>query len=441
MINKIKITVVLITALILITTFMRMQTRLTKALSMIAEVTIQEQVAAKQSMRQGVTAFASLSPATGVRRGAGLDGKAFNGARSSSVFGQLPRSVAKELPKELSSQTSYGALTASLLRQYVGRLFFALAANLPAAICAALFAYVLAALEQAFAFMGRSTAARLCVLPCDVLPNILWILPLTTAARWIYSAQPESNSFFYQIIIGDYWQYSTFLLYQFLIYFGFSLFLLIFMYRQNYGLLRDCTPIIEAERLQGLGLASIYRTLFIHTFLRGVFLRQILFCSLFVFLMDFAFLSVANINQAYSTPTVFSEAARFSHQQQKAEVSSRNFNGIAHFEVVNLVLDTDSFSEPLQDLAAEVRTRPELMLDQHWRHQLSNFCKDQYSEIQDLCPDELTSKSWLSITPLLVENVFFMVMRNYYWSMNILVICVFFVLNIVVVDLKVLLNG
>ena len=157
--------------------------------------------------------------------------------------------------------------------------------------------------------------------------------------------------------------------------------------------------------------------------------------------MDFAFLSVADVNQAYSTPTVFSETARFSQQQRRAEVSSRNVQGVTHMDLVESILNNHNLRGTILDVAAEIKIGPELILDREWRGRLRNKCEEQISENKYLCPNELTSQMWVSGTSLLIENVFFMAMKDFYWSLNILVICIFFMLNLIVVDLKVFLNA
>ena len=258
MVGNTKLVLASVTVLLLVFSFVRINDGLTKVLSNIVgiEEFKQGQLAQKHASGVGTFGQRAIKKSKGVV--ANVTRKFFEPSLSSKISTALPRSVRKELAFDQSSRMFQDSfLTAGILTQYFNQLAFAFAATLPAAVLAALAAYLLAAFEQALAFLGRSTSARLSILPFDVIPYILWVFPMTSVARWIYSTQPETDGVFYQFVISDYWQFSSHFIYQFLIYFGFSMFLFIFMYRQNYVLLRENILIIESERLQNNLLSTV----------------------------------------------------------------------------------------------------------------------------------------------------------------------------------------
>jgi len=392
--------------------------------------------------KKGSSAFGATSGigAFGTRHKSG-----FNADQSDSVghgkFQGIPSGIAAEIsaasenPLEIKEVT-----TGDYWLAYGDQLLYTASASVPAALIVALSAYIMSVLESVLKFGGWARVANLVSQPFELLPNIFWILPFATLARWLYSLQPESGSLFYDIVVSETAQSIVSWTYQYLIYLGFGFFLLIFFFRENSRKLTECEQIIESEKLMGTGAVSLYLSLFINAFFKQIFIRQLAFCTLFIFLMDFAFLTIIDVNQAYSTATVFSESARLQHSQKTAEQEIKNQGKENYSGFLQALSDNRSDNNILSSLIDAVQSNPSLLLSPDWRRKYQSVCRNEGTVRMTDCLPGDTRYEWQVLPESQFRNVYFQEVSSFYFRQNVLIIFVMFIAIFSIFDCRILID-
>jgi hypothetical protein len=383
------------------------------------------------------TSFGSISRegAFGSKTGGGFGGA--SKAQGAPATSDVPLSVAAEIGTMTSSDKGFSDFSALIFwKSYVRQLAFTTITAAPAALLVALLAFFMSTIESVLKFDGRSKLGNMISQPFEILPNIFWILPFATLARWLYSLQPDSDSIFLDFVISEPVQTFVSWAYQFLVYLGFGFFFLIFFYRENQRRLIEFEQVIESEKLMGSNVVSIYLSLFVNAFLKQLFFRQVAFCTLFIFLMDFAILAVINVNQAYSVATVFSESARMEREHLESDQQLQNLNR-ASYSRFFANMDLQTWKEtPLKPVIMKVKTEPALLLSPGWRAEYNSICLKLNAKSRAECLPGNMPHEWMDLPDSQFENVYFQRVSSFYFYQNILLIFILFIVIFTVFDSK-----
>lgn len=321
--------------------------------------------------------------------------------------------------------------------QYFGELAYAFLLILtPAFLVCALSFLIACLLEELDRRWSRLGIADFIVEAIDSLPYILWSIPFIYGAVQLREMWRPRSSY-------PGWLHFS------ILFFGFSLFLMLFFIRQNRRKLRDlgASGMVDGLRVTGIGTVRLYSRIFRFQFFRRLFSRQFLYAMVFIMLFDFSFCSIHEAYQSTQKKTVF---ARGGHLLDRATVlkadlklSTNNESYATSLERLSGLLPGN---HPGQELIRGLIRREELIFQPDRRKALADVLKKELANAWERDEKERfkklnTLKSKLSFfSSLEQETAFTSSLAYFYTGMNGAFIFLLFFIIFIKFDIRGLLD-
>lgn len=342
-------------------------------------------------------------------------------------------------------------------RGYLTKLVYTVLLVAPPAILMCLICYILSCVYEEMNRKGWRWATVWSMEIIDALPYILWVIPFVYLAGWFMTGGQDLTRLvqnglngMLDLVGAGYrvrleFPYAVYIMTYFL---GFSLFLLLFFFKQNVRKIKDLRAygILDGLRIAGIGNVRLYARLFRVQFSGTTFIRQCLYAVVFIMLFDFSFYSVHRVYNPGREMTVFAEAGRHFRDVDwlKNKLKSRVTTS---YQMVLEKLDRmDNIRPPLSDKIDELLQSPGLILDINHRKALENLLSEKMHQ------GSQNGRYWQNQTDLnalkqrLVlrtdeqDYIFFSVISDCYTRTNIAFIFLLFFSLFLLFDLKGLLD-
>lgn len=187
------------------------------------------------------------------------------------------------------------ATWSALNLRYLCQLVYGAILVLPVALLVGMLAYLAAVLLLKLDRSGRQGMAGLLDTALDALPYALWMLPALTLA---YALDRGA--------LNVRWPYEVYLM---VVFFGFGTFLLPFFIHACLRQLRalERSGILAGELVTGSSEAVVFRRLWWYE-LRGISAYQVIYCLLFIVLLEYSAFTILEFNKPLQQRTAFTQA-------------------------------------------------------------------------------------------------------------------------------------
>jgi hypothetical protein len=259
-------------------------------------------------------------------------------ALSEALFTEIPATdngwsdeIRPETARDFTTYLGFGvdsqpttveiALSANLA--FAQQVLLTALAAVPASALVVSLSFLLVATTMALEYFNWRRSGQVLILIFDLMPYVLFSLFAITIGQSVFEWQPtdwwweelqalleSGNSRQVQNLVSN-----------FILYVGYALFLIVFLFRENkrWLLAIDRRGILDGLRNRGLREREIFAFIFRTPFLGTQFPRQFFFVLVFSLLLDFAFVSIHSFSQSYAINTVFREGAYHKEMSQRLE--------------------------------------------------------------------------------------------------------------------------
>jgi hypothetical protein len=343
----------------------------------------------------------------------------------------LSRDILIELKKIQADKTGLSTLLA-----LNGKYFYALAMTLTLAFFAALvvafIAYIFAMAIDELEVRGISWWSTFLSSLVDTLPYILWTILFLSLGLSIFGRNPAERQYYY--------------LYLFSLYVGFGWFLLPFFIQEIGRKFRGARHegVFDGEGMSGLPDWRIRLRLLRYRF-GEVFVRQILYCAIFMMLFDFSLYSVVKTYQPEQTPTVFAQGNQY-YEGHCRRIKSELDNLSPSYQKLLIAfaeqvpadhsahsLVKQQISQTWQILATSNRADLQALIENDERTFLITTF-DTYG--YEYSYDEYSLPEALTLSEDEQKVIFFEYLADYYIYMNVLILFILFFVVFMLFDMR-----
>ena len=236
---------------------------------------------------------------------------------------EIARDFTTYLGFGVDSQPTTAEIALSANLAFAQQVLLTAVAAVPASALVVSLSFLLVATTMALEYFNWRRGGQVLVLIFDLMPYVLFSLFAIAIGQSVFEWQPTDwwPEELQALLESDNSRQIQNLISNFILYVGYALFLIVFLFRENkrWLLAIDRRGILDGLRNRGLREREIFAFIFRTPFLGTQFPRQFFFVLVFSLLLDFAFVSIHSFSQSYAVNTVFREGAYHKNMSQSLE--------------------------------------------------------------------------------------------------------------------------